>query len=96
LAESWLRIYTTNYDDTVEAFRHDRKHDPLSFDVSEEIPNKLPKNSIVHLHGSIRLATADNLLSSLVLGEQSYVRQYLVRSLWFDQFQRDIHSHPNC
>jgi hypothetical protein len=89
-AENWSRIYTTNYDDTVEVCHLKRGVEPRSFDVSNEVPNKLPKNSIVHLHGSIRAVTADNVLSSLVLGETSYVRQYLGRSPWYNQFQTDI------
>lgn len=90
LAENWSRIYTTNYDDTVEVCHHQRRLEPRSFDVSNDVPNKLPKNSIVHLHGSIRMATQENILSSLVLGETSYVRQYLGRSPWYSQFQTDI------
>lgn len=90
LREEWQRIYTTNYDDTVEVSRHERKRPPLTYDVSEEIPNKLPQSSVIHLHGSIRLVAPDNPLTSLVLGEASYVRQYLSKTLWYDQFLRDI------
>jgi hypothetical protein len=90
LAENWSRIYTTNYDDIVEICHHKRHLEPKSFDVSNEVPNKLPKNSIIHLHGSIRAVTPENVLSSLVLGESSYVRQYLGKSPWYNQFQTDI------
>ncbi|OUC13658.1 MAG: hypothetical protein B0A82_16100 [Alkalinema sp. CACIAM 70d] len=45
---------------------------------------------MVHLHGSIRLVTEENVLDSLVLGEASYVNQYVTRSPWYDQFQRDL------
>lgn len=64
--------------------------EPKSFDVSAPIPNKLPKNSVIHLHGSIRVASPENIKSSLILGESSYVRQYLGRSPWYSQFQADI------
>jgi len=86
----WRRIYTTNYDDAVETHRLANKAQPCAFDVSEPVPNKLPNGAVIHLHGSIRLITADNVTSSLVLGEASYVNQYVVRSPWYDQFQRDI------
>jgi hypothetical protein len=90
LSERWRRIYTTNYDDVVETHRLATKALPNAFDVSESVPSKLPHGAVVHLHGSIRLITPDNLNNSLVLGEASYVNQYVVRSPWYDQFQRDL------
>ena len=90
LNERWRRIYTTNYDDAVETHRLAINSLPNTFDVAESVPNKLPHGSVIHLHGSIRVITPDNLNSSLVLGEASYVNQYVVRSPWYDQFQRDL------
>lgn len=90
LNESWRRIYSTNYDDAVELHRLNKKAPPNAFDVSEPVPNKLPHGAVVHLHGSIRLITPENVKESLVLGEASYVNQYVVRSPWYDQFQRDL------
>jgi hypothetical protein len=89
-AQNWLRIYTTNYDDTVEICHNKRGLQPRSFDAQAEVPKKLPKNSIIHLHGSIRAVTPESVLSSLVLGESSYVRQYLTKSPWYNQFQVDL------
>lgn len=90
LNEPWRRIYSTNYDDAVELHRLNKKAPPNAFDVSEPVPNKLPHGAVVHLHGSIRLITPENVMESLVLGEGSYVNQYVVRSPWYDQFQRDL------
>lgn len=90
LNEPWRRIYTTNYDDAVELNRLNNKLPPNTFDVSEPVPNKLPDGAVVHLHGSIRLITPENVKDNLVLGERSYVNQYVVRSPWYDQFQRDL------
>jgi hypothetical protein len=90
LNEPWRRIYTTNYDDAVEVQRLAKKLPRNDYDVSEPVPNKLPHGAVVHLHGSIRLVTPDNVHNSLVLGEASYVNQYVVRSPWYDQFQRDL------
>jgi hypothetical protein len=89
-SQNWFRIYTTNYDDTVEICHHARGVPPRSFDIQNDVPNKLPKNSVIHLHGSIRAVTPENALSSLVLGEGSYVRQYLAKSPWYNQFQIDM------
>lgn len=90
LNEPWRRIYSTNYDDAVELHRLSKKAPPNAFDVSEPVPNKLPHGAVVHLHGSIRLITPENVKESLILGEGSYVNQYVVRSPWYDQFQRDL------
>lgn len=90
LNEPWRRIYSTNYDDAVELHRLKNQVPPNTYDVSEPIPNKLPHGAVVHLHGSIRLITPDNVMKSLVLGEASYVNQYVVGSRWYDQFQRDL------
>lgn len=90
LSKPWRRIYSTNYDDAVELHRLNTKARPNAYDVSEPVPNKLAHGAVIHLHGSIRLVTTDNVRESLVLGEASYVNQYVVRSPWYDQFQRDI------
>lgn len=90
LNEPWRRIYSTNYDDAVELHRSEKKLPPNAYDVSEKVPNKLPHGAIVHLHGSIRLITSENVMKSLVLGESSYVNQSVMRSRWYDQFQRDL------
>ena len=90
LDEPWRRIYTTNYDDAVEIHRQNNNRPRNNYDVSELIPNRLVQGAVVHLHGSIRLVTPENVLTSLVLSEASYVNQYVVRSPWYDQFQRDL------
>jgi len=90
LSKPWRRIYSTNYDDAVELHRLNTKAPPNAYDVSEPVPNKLAHGAVIHLHGSIRLVTPDNVRDSLVLGEASYVNQYVIRSPWYDQFQRDI------
>lgn len=90
LNEPWRRIYSTNYDDAVELHRLKKKLPPNAYDISEPVPNKLPHGAVVHLHGSIRLITSENVMKNLVLGEGSYVNQYVVRSRWYDQFQRDL------
>ena len=90
LANSWRRIYTTNYDDCVEFSRRTQRQPINSYDVGDEFPSKLSNGSIIHLHGSVRLIQPDNLKQSIVLGERSYVDQILHDSRWYDQFVRDI------
>lgn len=95
LREQWLRIYTTNYDDTVEVYRRAQRGEATSYTSWDPLPNKIPRNSIVHLHGSIGRLTEDNVLEQLVLGEASYVKQYLHRSPWYTQFQGDLRFASN-
>lgn len=90
LSESWLRIYTTNYDDAVELYRRETRAAANTFDMSEPVPNKIANGAIVHLHRSVRLITEENIKSSLVLSGASYVKQILDCSSWYDQFQRDL------
>nr|VFJ44615.1 MAG: SIR2-like domain-containing protein [Candidatus Kentron sp. FW]VFJ72152.1 MAG: SIR2-like domain-containing protein [Candidatus Kentron sp. FW] len=91
----WLRIYTTNYDDAVEyAFR--KRHRISSFSYNEEKPRKLPESSIIHLHGTIRSTTPENVLSQLVLAEEAYIRQHFEKSPWYDEFARDIRFSTAC
>jgi len=90
LSEDWMRVYSTNYDDAVEVNQIANGNPPASYDVSQTLPNRIQKGAVVHLHGSIRAMTRDNIQESLVLGEASYVRQYLERSPWYGQFQADI------
>ena len=95
MREPWLRVYTTNYDDTVEVAWHALQKPNAIFTNTDPLPNRLPTNSIVHLHGSVGRLTEDTVLEQLVLGESAYVRQHLARSPWYTQFQGDIRYASN-
>lgn len=90
LEQNWRRIYTTNYDDAAELHFVSKGQIVPSFDLADDYPVKLPQQAIIHLHGSVRKIGEDNLRSSVVLGERSYVDQMLHESRWYDQFLRDI------
>ena len=96
LSFPWRRIYTTNYDDAVEYYRLQQKQRPNSYNFDSEKPRKLPDGSVIHLHGTIRTTTKDNLLDQLVLNDTSYARQYFDRSLWYDDFIRDLRFCSAC
>lgn len=84
----WKRIYTTNYDDSVERFDKSRH----SFGVDDFKAGKIPAGSVVHLHGSISNAHNGRVDTELVLSESSYVRQRLQESGWWDQFALDLRN----
>lgn len=95
LADAWRRIYTTNYDDLVECVRSvDAAVHSYSFE--EPKPSRLEAGAIIHLHGCIRNATEQNVLEQLVLNESSYVRLHIERSVWYDEFVRDLTFCTNC
>ncbi len=95
LRNKWRRIYTTNYDDLAECVRADGGviH---SYSFEESKPSRLEAGAIVHLHGCIRNATDQNVLQQLVLNESSYVRLHIERSVWYDEFVRDLTFCTNC
>ncbi len=95
LADTWRRIYTTNYDDLAEWVRSVGA--PInSYSFDEPKPSRLPAGAIIHLHGCIRNATEQNVLQQLVLNESSYIRQHIERSVWYDEFVRDLRFCTNC
>ena len=67
-----------------------------SFSYTDEKPRKIPSGSIIHLHGMIRFANDDNILDQLVLTESSYIRQHFEKSLWYDEFVRDLRFCHSC
>ena len=92
----WLRIYTTNYDDSIELFYHRIRRNIPSFSYNEEKPRKIPIGTVVHLHGMIRDITEDNVLNQLILNEEAYVRRHFETSLWYDEFIRDLKVCSAC
>ena len=92
LKKQWRRIYTTNYDDAVELFgnTYTATTKRRSFSIDDDMPRKLPANSIIHLHGYIHTCDRNNILSQLVLDHHSYATQAVLDSPWWGQFERDI------
>lgn len=96
LQKGWLRIYTTNYDDAVELAYHENRAQCHSYNYDDPKPSKLLKGAVIHLHGVIRSANEDNVLDQLILNENSYVRQHFEKSLWYDEFSRDLRFCSAC
>jgi hypothetical protein len=96
ISEKWRRIYTTNYDDLVEWIRLEADSEINSYSFDDPKPSRLAAGAVIHLHGSIRNATKENVLKQLVLNESSYIRQHIERSVWYDDFVRDLTFCSNC
>jgi len=92
LALPWLRIYTTNYDNSVSVYRAEKNLDVHKdlYDLTDNPPRQLRSGSVIHLHGSIAKCDPDRIDDSLVLSRRSYVEQRVKKSPWWDWFDRDI------
>jgi len=96
LKRKWLRIYTTNYDDAAEFSYQEDRISTQSFSYDDEKPKRLASGAIIHLHGTIRKTTEENVLQQLILNESSYVRQHFEKSPWYDDFIRDLRFSSAC
>ncbi|MEG6509428.1 SIR2 family protein [Methyloligella sp. 2.7D] len=92
----WMRLYTTNYDDSVEFSYSSKRINAVSYSYNDVKPRRLKNRSVIHLHGTIRNATEDNVLDQIVLNETSYIRQHFEQSIWYDDFVRDIRFADAC
>ncbi|HEY8096303.1 MAG TPA: SIR2 family protein, partial [Methylobacter sp.] len=97
LSQPWLRIYTTNYDDVVEAFWKSTSSSSThrSYSTESQVPTQFRSGSVVHLHGYIHECTRENLLRQLVLSHYSYAQQRAILSPWWDVFDRDMRVAKN-
>jgi hypothetical protein len=93
--QPWLRIYTTNYDDSVELFWREESIRNLSFSLESSLPSQIRQGSIIHLHGYINACTREDLLRQLVLTHYSYAQQRALSSPWWQVFERDIRVAQN-
>lgn len=85
---NWSRIYTTNYDNTIE-FASLQKMKPVT--LSSRIRDYKDKSSIiVHLNGSIANLTTCSLTDEFKLSASSYNTQSFLDSEWITLFRYDI------
>ena len=96
LSLPWYRIYTTNYDDAIEYAYSSSDRTIVSYSYDDKKPMKLPSRYVIHLHGTIRRATEENVIEQLILSESAYVRQHFERSNWYDEFVRDLRFCASC
>ena len=96
LGRPWMRIYTTNYDDSIELFYQRTRRKAPSFSYNDAKPQRMPNGTVIHLHGMIRDITDGNVLDQLILSETAYVRQHFETSPWYDEFVRDLKVCSAC
>ncbi len=88
----WKRVYTTNYDDLFE-YSSAKCNNPVNSLTAEDDPKIYfkKKNSCVHINGTIRSVSEDDLDSKFKLTRTSYVTgDSLVNSNWYYYFKKDL------
>lgn len=87
----WGRIYTTNYDLTVEKIAEDsgKLLTPVTLSTSlREYRDK--SNIVVHLNGSVSDLSSDSLSEEFKLTSSSYLTQSFLKSEWISLFRYDL------
>ncbi|MEZ0481165.1 hypothetical protein [Planococcus sp. SSTMD024] len=85
----WKRIYTTNYDDTVE-FAYDFKINTYTMNSKQN--DILNKNCVVHLNGYARSVSSDELENDFKLTTRSYLVDSFLASESKKAFDHDVRN----
>lgn len=87
----WKRIYTTNYDNVVEAACHREGQRVMPITFSSNL-YKTPKDDLlcIHLNGYIEKLDRSSIHSELKLTESSYITASLVDTEWAMLFRQDL------
>lgn len=88
---TWRRIYTTNYDNTVEFIMAKNGKHFLPVTLSSDAKDCVNKRDIVvHLNGSVNNLSTGTLSSEFKLTSRSYLTQQFQDSEWLNIFEYDI------
>jgi hypothetical protein len=91
----WRRIYTTNYDNSVELGYLNNKKNILSLSLVDSPSDYLGKGKdnemCIHLNGAIKNATEDDLAYKIKLSDSSYLSaDFFLESKWRAIFNKDV------
>lgn len=84
----WRRIYTTNYDDSIEKSRSG--FIPTKSFTLEDRPEKIENGSVVHINGYLKRISPASIDRNLSLTDSSYTDRVFEKSPWQPIFKRDI------
>ncbi|WP_286818482.1 SIR2 family protein [Desulfobacter sp. UBA2225] len=88
----WKRIYTTNYDDSIEKSAQETQKIIYSLTIDDN-PKEFYKkrNCCIHINGSISSVSEDDLNAKFKLTRTSYVSpDSFVNSSWYYYFKKDL------
>lgn len=87
----WRRIYTTNYDNSVEQIMAKAGKQYLPVTLSSDSQDYVNKREIVvHLNGSVSNLSAGTMSTEVKLTSSSYLTQLFLDSSWQNLFEYDI------
>lgn len=86
----WNRIYTTNYDTTVELCFTKRGLLPIPIDLDSDSNASIKQYSVIHLNGYIKNVDNTNFLSKIRLTSSTYWDDRIGHSGWKSRLQRDF------
>ncbi len=91
----WKRIYTTNYDNSIELAYHRLSKTLTTVNLNDRpYYYKDKKQLIIHLNGDINSLNFDTLNNSFKLTEPSYLSQDFRDSEWINLFRQDLNTSP--
>lgn len=87
----WGRVYTTNYDDTMEKIAQDsgRVLTPVTLS-SPTYEYRDKSDTVIHLNGSVSNLTSMSLSEEFKLTSSSYLTQSFLKSEWISLFRYDL------
>lgn len=87
----WGRIYTTNYDNTIEKICQDNGRVLTPVTLSSSLREYRDKsNTVIHLNGSVSDLTSNSLSEEFKLTSLSYLTQSFLNSEWISLFRYDL------
>ncbi len=88
----WKRIYTTNYDDSIEKSAKEKNKIIYSLTIDDDPKEFYKKRSCcIHINGSISSVSEEDLDSKFKLTRTSYVSpDSFVNSSWYYYFKKDL------
>lgn len=90
LGADWYRVYTTNFDNLVETIRNEKAAKAEILTFRDNLPNKIEKNAVVHLHGYIGRVTRSNVQNELIYALNAYASPHSDQPEWFADFNRAV------
>jgi hypothetical protein len=88
LCHDWRRIYTTNYDNSVEIACRGRKSRP-PYTCADKV-NVVPDGAVIHLNGSIAKLAPITIDDDIRLSDRSYATASLLQNPWRHVFTNDL------
>ncbi len=88
----WRRIYTTNYDLSIEKGLESNSKCPESIDLNFDPSEYYSRSNLcIHINGSINILTSTTLNSQFKLSNSSYISaDCFVESPWYYYFKKDL------